>query len=251
MNNSQQQQIATLQAQIAQMQTMLANMQLSNAPVQMTRPLVPPPMMFTNRMPAMNPVALNTQPPVGFGGYVEPQQPMFKPTLRTSSTNPSYKKQRTTFIKQGAPFYAQNRVHVATSPKKRRFPSEEDREIAPYVLSDILQEGEEVTFRVIVGKEADGYPKFTTAVASYDGVSLKVTECALCPSLVGMESDKAGAILYQFMNQLFDGGHLTRKFSIAPWKLCFVKRDGQHISLNRLRKEKSMNANAATDSSSA
>lgn len=118
-----------------------------------------------------------------------------------------------------------------------RHAQEDDREISPYLLSDLLQEGEEVTMRIIIGAEQDGYPQFATATLQYDGTRLTVRACDSVPSLVGKASDKAGALLYQFMDGLFDIGQLRRKFSIAPWKLCFVQRDGQLISLNKLRKQ--------------
>lgn len=118
-----------------------------------------------------------------------------------------------------------------------RHAQEDDREISPYMLSDLLQEGEEVTMRIIIGAEQDGYPQFATATLQYDGTRLTVRTCELVPSLVGKTSDKAGALLYQFMDGLYDMGQLRRKFSVAPWKLCFVQRDGQLISLNKLRKQ--------------
>lgn len=113
---------------------------------------------------------------------------------------------------------------------------EEEKEISPYVLSDFLQEGEEVMMRIIIGTEADGYPLFSVAVLQYDGSVLTVKACEDVPALVGTASDKAGALLYTFMDGLFAAKKLRRKFSIAPWKLCFVKREGKLIPLNKLRK---------------
>lgn len=102
-------------------------------------------------------------------------------------------------------------------------------------LSQLLVNGEEVTFRVIVGKDENGNPTYTNTVATFDGTNFNVTSSELVPSLVGLTSSKPGEILYKLIDGLTQAGHLTRKFSIAPWRLCFVKRDGNYVSLNQLR----------------
>lgn len=102
-------------------------------------------------------------------------------------------------------------------------------------LSQLLANGEEVTFRVIVSKDENGNPTYTNTVATFDGTHFNVTSSELVPSLVGLTSSKPGEILYKLIDGLTQAGHLTRKFSIAPWRLCFVKRDGNYVSLNQLR----------------
>lgn len=102
-------------------------------------------------------------------------------------------------------------------------------------LSQLLANGEEVTFRVIVGKDESGNPTYTNTLAIFDGTTFNVTSSELVPSLVGLSSSKPGEILYKLIDGLTQAGHLTRKFSIAPWRLCFVKRDGNYVSLNQLR----------------
>jgi hypothetical protein len=102
-------------------------------------------------------------------------------------------------------------------------------------LSQLLANGEEVTFRVIVGKDENGNPTYTNTLATFDGTHFRVTFSELVPSLVGLTSSKPGEILYKLIDGLTQAGHLTRKFSIAPWRLCFVKRDGNYVSLNQLR----------------
>jgi hypothetical protein len=119
-------------------------------------------------------------------------------------------------------------------PLRRR---EEEKDMSPYALSDVLQEGEDVWMRIIVGSEPDGYVKCSQARLQFDGSRLVVNECADVPSMVGKTSDKAGALLYEFMNGLLNAGLLRRTFRTAPWKLCFVKRDGVFVSLNKLRKQ--------------
>lgn len=102
-------------------------------------------------------------------------------------------------------------------------------------LSQLLTNGEEVTFRVIVGKDENSNPIYTNTIATFDGTDFNVTSSELVPSLVGLKSSKPGEILYKLIDGLTQTGHLTRKFSIAPWRLCFVKRDGNYVSLNQLR----------------
>jgi len=102
-------------------------------------------------------------------------------------------------------------------------------------LSDVLRSGEEVTMTVNTGKNDEGNFITTTVLASFDGTNLTVTGCDLVSSLVGTTSAKPGEILYKFIDGLMEGGHIKRKFSIAPWKLCSVVRDGQRRTLEQLR----------------
>lgn len=105
----------------------------------------------------------------------------------------------------------------------------------PIPLSTLLKTDEEVTFFVYVGKDVQGQPIRTTAVSTFDGTQMKVTQCDLVPSLIGTQTQKPGEILYKFIDELKNGGHIKRTFSVAPWKLCFVKRDGAEITLDQLR----------------
>jgi hypothetical protein len=50
-----------------------------------------------------------------------------------------------------------------------------------------------------------------------------------------MKSSKPGEILYKFIDELKSSGHIKKTFTIAPWKLCFVERDGVKKSLEELR----------------
>ena len=102
-------------------------------------------------------------------------------------------------------------------------------------LSDVLDANETVTIQVGTGKDAEGKFTYTTATASFDGTDLIVKECELVESLVGMKSSKPGEILYKFIDELKNAGHIKRTFTIAPWKLCFVERDGVRQSLEDLR----------------
>jgi hypothetical protein len=102
-------------------------------------------------------------------------------------------------------------------------------------LSDVLKADEQVTIQVGTGKDAEGNFTYTTAQATFDGTDLNVTDCDLVGSLVGMKSSKPGEILYKFIDELKNGGHIKKTFSIAPWKLCFVVRNGVRQSLEELR----------------
>lgn len=133
---------------------------------------------------------------------------------------------------------------VAKPPQKGRRPYGELRQNTdvaskpahnPIPLSALLKTNEEVTFFVYVGKDEQGQPIRTTATSTFDGTNLKVTACELVSSLVGLETQKPGEILYKFIDELKNGGHIKRTFSVAPWKLCFVTRDGAEVTLDQLR----------------
>lgn len=107
----------------------------------------------------------------------------------------------------------------------------------PVSLSDLLENDEEVVFRVIVGKDSDGNPQYTTSTATFDGTQLTVTQSDLASSLVNQQSSKPGELLYMFIDALKENGHLKRTFTVAPWKLCLVERDGQLVTLEQLRRD--------------
>jgi hypothetical protein len=103
-------------------------------------------------------------------------------------------------------------------------------------LSDILVADEDVTFYVNTGNDSNGNLTQTTAVASFNGTDLVVSTCDLVPSLVGLQTQKPGEILYKFIEELKNANHIKRTFSVAPWKLCYVVRNGQQQTLDELRK---------------
>jgi hypothetical protein len=102
-------------------------------------------------------------------------------------------------------------------------------------LADVLEKDEEVTMEVRTGKDKEGNDTQAVVVATFDGTDLVVTECELAESLVDMKSSKPGEILYKFIDELKNAGHIKRTFTIAPWRLCFVERDGVRKSLEELR----------------
>lgn len=134
--------------------------------------------------------------------------------------------------------YRRHKSHRVQTNRRPHVPSrntESEQGTSAIHLSNLLKNGEEVTFRVIVGKDEAGNAVYTHTVATFDGTNFNVTSSELVPSLVGLTSSKPGEILYKLIDGLTQSGHLTRKFSIAPWRLCFVKRDGNYVSLNQLR----------------
>lgn len=117
-------------------------------------------------------------------------------------------------------------------------PSGEKSSTGPHptmTLADVLEKDEEVTMEVRTGKDEEGNDTQATVVATFDGSDLVVTECELVESLVGKKTAKPGEILYKFIDELKNSGHIKRTFTIAPWRLCFVERDGVRKSLEELR----------------
>jgi hypothetical protein len=109
------------------------------------------------------------------------------------------------------------------------------KEYKPLTIQDVLHLNETVTIEVGVGKDHAGNFLQTSCVTTFDGVSLTVTACELVPSLVGMSTTKPGEILYRFIEELKNSGHVKKPFTVAPWRLCFVVRDGKKMSLEDLR----------------
>lgn len=105
----------------------------------------------------------------------------------------------------------------------------------PISLADLLSNGEEVTIQVNTGKDADGNFTTTSAIAQFNGTELAVTKCELVSSLVGTSSVKPGELLYKFINELKENGHISRTFSVPPWRLCSVLREGKRLTLSDLR----------------
>ena len=152
-------------------------------------------------------------------------------TMRTSVPLRSH--DSATSFKRGRPQVAGVRPQVA----KGRAPLKpKDSQAYPSVsLSDVLSKDEHVTIQVGTGKDTDGKFVYTSALAIFDGSDLVVTECPLVASLVGMKSSKPGEILYKFIDELKSSGHIKRTFTIAPWKLCSVERNGKTMTLEEVR----------------
>jgi len=127
-----------------------------------------------------------------------------------------------------------NDYHGRPAFQKKPYPLRvNDQE--PISLADLLSNGEEVTIQVNTGKDADGNFTTTRALAVFNGTELSVTKCELVPSLIGSSSVKPGELLYKFINELKDQGHISRTFTVPPWRLCSVQREGKCLSLSDLR----------------
>ena len=139
-------------------------------------------------------------------------------------------------MQQSQPVYVQSKQEQGRRPYREMNQNQvQQKEHSPIPLSTLLRTNEEVTFFVYNGKDEAGQLIRTTAISKFDGNQLKVTSCNLVPSLVGLETQKPGEILYKFIEELKNSGHIKRTFSVAPWKLCFVERDGAEVTLDVLR----------------
>ncbi len=116
-------------------------------------------------------------------------------------------------------------------PRQRQRPSEQSGQAYRTVaLSDVLHNGEVVHIRLHLSREEDA-----TLVCRYDGEALEVCGSEHVPSMVGLKAAKPGELVYRFMDELKSAGRLTRTFTVAPWRVCFVVRDGVEVTVESLR----------------
>jgi hypothetical protein len=105
----------------------------------------------------------------------------------------------------------------------------------PISLSALLKDDEKVTCNIGISRDPSGVFIYTTCVASFTGGLLKVIECQKVSGLIGKTFEKPGELLYEFMRELKNEGHINTMFKIAPWKLCSVYRDGRALTLEDLK----------------
>ena len=104
--------------------------------------------------------------------------------------------------------------------------------------SDLLKEGEEVTFEIGLGKNEEGVLTIGSCKTKYSDGAFTVTDCPLMKSFSGQTFDKPGALLYKFLDLMRESGVCKWKASsVAPWKYCSVQRNGKRVTLEQLRKE--------------
>lgn len=116
-------------------------------------------------------------------------------------------------------------------PRQRQRQSEQSGQAYRTVaLSDVLHNGEVVHIRLHLSREEDA-----TLVCRYDGETLEVCGSEHVPSMVGLKAVKPGELVYRFMDELKAAGLLTRTFTVAPWRVCFVVRDGVEVTVESLR----------------
>jgi hypothetical protein len=161
-------------------------------------------------------------------------QQVMKTSIPLLPMQPSYS--RRPFQEQGRRAYRDLQGTGATAATASTAASSSSTDTHRMVsLSDILTTNEEVTFYVNTGKDAKGEFTKSTVVTTFDGTNLTVTRCEHASSLVGLQTQKPGEILYKFIEELKNGNHIKRTFNVAPWKLCYVVRDGQTLTLDQLR----------------
>jgi hypothetical protein len=135
-----------------------------------------------------------------------------------------------------APLVSQGQTHSHSQQQQQQ----EDAQ--PVTLSDILTNGEVVTFGIHTGRDASGGMTTSLLTTTFDGTNLKVTGCDTVPSLIGIQSVKPGEILFKFMYGLIDAGLLQRTFNALPWRLASVMRNGLPVTLAQLRRIKQEDA---------
>jgi hypothetical protein len=118
----------------------------------------------------------------------------------------------------------------------------QQEDVQPITLSDILTNGEVVTFGIHTGRDAAGGMTTSLLTTTFDGTHLKVTGCDTVKSLVGIQSAKPGEILFKFMYGLVEAGLLQRTFNALPWRLASVMRNGLPVTLAQLRRIKQEDA---------
>ncbi len=153
--------------------------------------------------------------------YEQRKQPRGKP--RVGGTNDA----------AGAPRTRGPRI--GTVPREATATAEGGHSAPPVALSAILNDGECVTMTIGTGKDEDGNFTNTTCTATFKDEQFTVTASELAPELVDKTFKAPGEVLYKFMDQLKQNGHIKRTFSVAPWKLCTVERDGKSVTLQELR----------------
>lgn len=131
------------------------------------------------------------------------------------------------FVPSSASSASSSSAHSAHSAPRPKKPFD----VISVPLSSVLYPEEVVTFRILLGKND---AQLNTV---FDGTELRVTESVHVPSMVGMSSVKPGEILYRFMEGLKESGALKRSFTVAPWRLCSVVREGKEETLEELRRK--------------
>ena len=185
---------------------------------------------------------LSSRAPSGFGAFglsATAPASASAPTTNTS-TNYASRVQMSIPIANAAGGFSLGARQTTDNPVPPRKPvvapvAAAPKEYTPLTIQDVLHLNETVTMEVGIGKDAAGNFLQTTCVTTFNGVTLTVTTCELVPSLVGMSTTKPGEILYRFIEELKNNGHIKKPFTIAPWRLCFVVRNGKKLSLEDLR----------------
>jgi hypothetical protein len=132
--------------------------------------------------------------------------------------------------------------HTARVPVASHSHSQQEDNVPPIALSELLNQGEVVTFGIHTGRDSSGGMLTSLLTTTFDGTTLKVTGCDAVSSLIGTQSSKPGEILFKFMHGLVDAGLLQRTFHALPWRLASVMRNGLPVTLAQLRRIKQEDA---------
>lgn len=207
-------QITNLQERVSKQDTIISALKAEIDKLSMTRPVFQP-QGFQQGMPQGMPQGFQQGMPQAMQqGFQQGMPQGFQPQwIPRTPPQPTNKKMPDTPVKGRGPFKPKVAVPYPTMS-----------------ISDVLNTDETVYMEIRTGKDS-----VTTAVSTFDGTNLTITEAELAKSIIGLSSPKPGEILYKFMESLHKDGHIDKTFGIAPWKLCFVKRDGVKKSLEELR----------------
>ena len=157
-----------------------------------------------------------------------------RPSNASNASHASQASQASQAAPSTRPSYASHASHASHASQ----PHASEEAPAPIALSEILTNGEVVTFGIHTGRDASGSVTTSFLTATFDGTNLTVKECGPVASLIGLSSSKPGEILFKFMHGLVDAHLLPRTFNALPWRLATVQRDGQKVTLAQLRRDK-------------
>lgn len=108
-----------------------------------------------------------------------------------------------------------------------------------FSVSDLLNEGEEVTFQIKLSRDDTSN---VTCKAQYSDGAFTITDAEHVSDFVGKTFDKAGAILFKYIEILKEKGlYKWTTVKIKPWRLGHVVRDGNTITLEQLAGNKDSN----------
>jgi hypothetical protein len=108
-----------------------------------------------------------------------------------------------------------------------------------FSVSDLLNEGEEVIFEIKLSRDDTTN---VTCKAQYSDGGFTITGAEHVGDFVGQTFDKAGAILFKYIEMLQAKGlYKWATVKIKPWRLGHVVRDGNIITLEQLAGNKASN----------
>ena len=145
-------------------------------------------------------------------------------------------------LKSHAGHSASTNAVAPGAPKKRPQVGKAAVPVTPmpqFSVSDLLNEGEEVTFEIKLSRDDTTN---VTCKAQYSDGGFTITDAEHVDDFVGQTFDKAGAILFKYIEMLKEKGlYKWATVKIKPWRLGHVVRDGNVITLEQLAGNKASN----------